>query len=95
MSPLLDTKTYPNAVISENSNVVTIRAEEVGVQRMFINTSSVGDRRWSPLMEEDWHSICQAIFLGIDGQNWEDLYLKYVEMRKELNVKSPSQEKRR
>ena len=87
LSPLLDTKTYPNAVISENSDVVNTRAEEVAVQRMFINTSSVGDRRWSShLMEEDWHSNVRPFFLGLMTKIGRTCFRNYVEMRKELDA---------
>ena len=30
-------------------------------------------------VDEDWH-VCQAICKGIEGQEWERLYCKYVEM---------------
>ena len=29
-------------------------------------------------MDEDWHAVCQAIFYGIEGQEWEHVYHKSV-----------------
>ena len=72
---------------------LTLRECEEGTQRSVINTSHFGDGRWmgeSPLVAEDWHAICQAIYTGVEGAEWENLYYKFVEMNKEVNVRHPS-----
>ena len=57
---------------------------------MLINTTNVGDRRWGPpLVKEDWHASCQAIYKGVEGAAQENLYCKFVEMNKEVNVRNP------
>ena len=43
--PLFDKETFSNAAFSENSDELTLRTEEAGVQRIFINTTEVGDNR--------------------------------------------------
>ena len=48
----------------------------------FVDTTNVGDNRWgTPLVDEDGHAACQAIREGIEGEEWEKLYYKYVEER--------------
>ena len=41
-------------------------------------------------MEEDWHAGCQAMYKGVQGAEWENLYHKVVAMNKEVNVRHPS-----
>ena len=33
------------------------------------------------------HPICLAIFKGVEGAEWENMYYKYEELHKELNLK--------
>ena len=41
---------------------MTLRAEEEGMLRTFIDTMDVGDSRWSlPLVDEDLHAIFQYV----------------------------------
>ena len=59
---------FPGAVIPEGVDDVRLRADEEGVLRTFINTTNVGNKRWSaPLVDEDWHALCQAMFHGVEG----------------------------
>ena len=30
-----------------------------------------------PLVDADWHVFCQAIYKGIGGSEWEELYFHY------------------
>ena len=53
----------------------TSRAHE-GVLRTFTDTSIVGDQRWEPPpVDADWHAFCQAIFQGVEGPEWEAMYV--------------------
>ena len=36
------------------------------------------------------HAICQAIYNGVEGAEWEILFCRFVEMNKEVNVHHPS-----
>ena len=48
--------------------------------RTFIDTTEVGSQRWKPpLVDQDWHAICQAIYIGVEGTEWERLYLTFVQ----------------
>ena len=75
------TTDFPDAVVREGADELTLRATlraEGGVLRTFSDTTDVGDSRWgSPLVDEDWHAICQAIFQGVEGSEWETMYHTY------------------
>ena len=43
-----------------------------------------------PLVDEDWRAICEASYKGFEGAEWENLYHKFVEMYKDVNVRYPS-----
>ena len=69
---------------------MTLRAGEAGMLRTFIDTTKVATSRWWPLLvNEDWHAMRQAIYGGAEGAEWENLYCKFVEMNKEINIRSP------
>ena len=48
----------------------TLRAHEEGVRRTFIDTTNRGRSIGVPLVDVDWHAFCQAIYQGIEGQQW-------------------------
>ena len=53
----------------------TLRTDEVGTQRAFVNTKHIEFERWGPpLVDSDWHAFCQAIYKGIEEKEWEELY---------------------
>ena len=41
-------------------------------------------------MDEDWHAVCQAIYKGVQGSEWENFNHEFVEMNKGVNVRHPS-----
>ena len=56
------------AVIREGADALTLRAEEVGVRRTFVDATHVEDERWRPLLvDAEWHAFCQAVYQGIEG----------------------------
>ena len=62
--------------------------------RCFINTTNVGDSRWwPPLVDEDWHAACQAIYEGVEGAASAKRYYKFVDMNKAVSVRPPEWEK--
>ena len=76
------------AVVPEGTDELTPRREEEGMPRTF-------DSRWkSPLVDEEWHAICQAIYKGVEGQEWDVKYYKYAEMHKAINRKKWSGNKK-
>ena len=62
----------PEAAIREGADELTLRAEEVGSLRTFIDTTHIELER-SPLVDADWHAFCRAIHKGIEGKEWEVL----------------------
>ena len=43
------------------------------------------------LVDADWHAFCQAIYKGIEGQEWEALYYHYKELLQAAGAKKPSE----
>ena len=42
-------------------------------------------------MDADCHAFCQAIYKGIDGEDWTEFYEYFKEMRKAARVKKPNE----
>ena len=42
----------------------------------------------------EWHASCLAIYTGIEGSEWEDLYEHYRDRSKAAGVRKPSKKKR-
>ena len=67
--------------IREGPEELTLNTEAVGSQNSCINVDHIAqDRRRPPLVDADWHAFCQAIYKGIEGRGWEELYDHYKEM---------------
>ena len=43
------------------------------------------------LVDADWHPFCQAIYKGIEGEDWEELYDCHKETSKAAGVKRPNE----
>ena len=85
-------KEEPEAAIREGADELTLRAEEVGTLKSCINIDHIEDDRWRPpLVDADWHALCQAVYPGIEGEEWEDLYCHCREMSRAAGVKKPSE----
>ena len=64
--------------------------------RTFIDATNVGDSRWeAPLVDEDWHAMCQAMCAGGEGAEWENMHYKYVELHKAVNLEKSRESKRK
>ena len=44
-----------------------------------------------PHVDADWRAFCQAIYRGIEGQEWEALYHHYRELNQVAGAKKPSE----
>ena len=76
--------------IGEGAGELTLRAEEAGARRNFIDTTHVEDHRWRPPpVDANWHAFCQAIHQGIEGQEWEALYDHYEELHQAVRTRKP------
>ena len=72
-----------DAAIREGAYELRLRADEVGTLRAFNNLEQIEFERWRPsLVDADWHAFCQAIYKGIERENWEELYCHYRDMSK-------------
>ena len=64
-------QTNERPTVREGVRDLTLREGEVGKLRSFSNTASAGASRWGPALEdEDWHTICQTILKGVEGEEW-------------------------
>ena len=73
----------PEVIVRKNSDEVTLRAEEVGTSKGLVNVNHIEPERWSPLLvDADWYAFCQALYKGIEGEDWEDMYFPFKEMRR-------------
>ena len=53
--------------------MLTSRAEEVGTSKHLINVNHIEQERWGPpLVDADWYAFCQALYKGIDEEDWEE-----------------------
>ena len=69
--------------VHEAAEELTLRRGEEGGLCTFIDAANVGDTGFGPpLVDEGWHAICPASFEGIDGEEWENMYYKCVELGK-------------
>ena len=60
---------FPEATIREGADELTLRADDVGTQRAFINTEHIEFERWGPpMVDADWRAFCQAIYKGSEGK---------------------------
>ena len=42
-------------------------------------------------MDADWYAFCQAIYEGIEGKEWEELYSHHREMSNAAGAEKPSE----
>ena len=73
-------KEYPEACVIEGEEVLTLRPEERGTQKLFVNTKQIPRGIWGPpLMEEDWVVLCQALYQSIGEE--ERFGMHFLEVR--------------
>ena len=46
------------------------------------------------LVDADWQFFCQAMYKGIEGNEWRELYNHYREMSKAAGAKKPSESRK-
>ena len=44
-----------------------------------------------PLVDADWYAFCQALYKGIEGEDWEEMYDSYKVMSRAVDVKKPQE----
>ena len=64
-----------DVTVRENPDELTLRAEEVETSKALMNINHIEPERWGPLLvDADWCAFCQALYKGIDGEDWEEMY---------------------
>ena len=43
------------------------------------------------LVGADWYAFCQALYKGIEGEDWEEMYESYKEMSRTVGVRKPQE----
>ena len=72
----LQQRRFPQAAVREAVDELTLRREEEGMLRTFIDTTNVGDSRWRPpMVDAGWHAICQTIYRGRRGSGMGEVVL--------------------
>ena len=75
--------------VRESPDELTLRADEVGTWKSWINVDHIAKERWGPhLVDADSHAFCQALFQGIEGEDWKELYVSYKVMSRAVGLKS-------
>ena len=68
-------------IVRESPDELTLRAEEDNTSKAYI-VVNIEPERWSPPLVE-----CQALYQGIDGKDWEEMYDSNKIMSKAVGVK--------
>ena len=77
-------------IVRESLDELTLRAEEVGTSKALINVNHIEPERWGPLLvDADWYAFCQALYKGIEGEDWEEMYDSHKIMSRAVGVKKP------
>ena len=43
------------------------------------------------LVDADWYAFCQALYKGIEGEDWEEMYDSYKVLSSAVGVKKPQE----
>ena len=79
-------------IVRESPDELTLRAEEVETSKALINVDHIAQERWGPpLVDADLYAFCQALYKGIDGEDWGESHDAYKEMSRAVAVKKPQE----
>ena len=55
-----------------------------------MGTNHIERGKWGPpMVDADWYAFCQALYKGIGGKDWEEMYDFYKVMSKAVGVRKP------
>ena len=81
-----------DVTVRESPDELTSRAKEVNSSRALIDVNHIELERWGPhLVDADWYAICQALYKGIEGEDWEEMYDSYKVMSRAVGAKKPQE----
>ena len=76
------------------SNHIQNKNEE-GARRSFMEISKLEQQRWRPpLVDADWQNMCQAIYQGIEGPEWEAVYYHCKDLHQAVKTKKLGDDKK-
>ena len=79
-------------IVRESPDELALRAEEVNTSKASINVNHIEPERWGPpLVDADWYASCQALYRGIEGEDWEEMYDSYKVMSGAVGVWKPQE----
>ena len=62
----------------------------MGTSKALVSVNHIEQERWSPpLVDAEWYAFCQALYKGIEGEDWEDMYFSNKEISSAVGVKTP------
>ena len=78
----------PEACVIEGVEVLTLRPEERGTQKLFVNTDKIPKEKWEPpLTDEGGVVLCQALYPSIGEEAWTELHERFKEVCRKIGVK--------
>ena len=77
-----------DVTVRESPDELTLRAEEVGTSKAYMDVNHIEPERWGPPLVDDWHAFFQALYKGIEGEDWEEMYDSYKAMSKAFGKKA-------
>ena len=81
-----------DVTVRESLDELTSRSEEVETSKAYIDVNHIESERWGlPLVDADWYAFCHALYKGIGGKDWEEMYDSYKVMSKAVCVKKPQE----
>ena len=61
----------PEVIVRESLDEMTLSAEGVGTLKALISVDHIDRETWGPpLVDVDWCAFCQALYKGIEGEDW-------------------------
>ena len=67
-----------DVIVRESQDELTLRAEEEETSKALIGVNHIEPERWGPpLVDADWCAFYQALYRGIEGEDWEEMHDSY------------------
>ena len=64
----------------------------MNTSRAYIDVNHIKPERWSPLLVDAyWYAFCQALYQGVEGEDWEEMYVSYKVTSEAVGVKKPQE----
>ena len=82
----------PGGDVKEKSDELTLRAEEVGTLKTYINVNHIEKERWGhPLVDYDWYAFSQAPHRGTEGEDRREMHEAHKNTSRAAGAKKPQE----